>query len=50
MAQRKRQYATYTDDDLGDRIETVADDHDMSVAELLREGAKRQVQALEGEA
>jgi hypothetical protein len=49
MAQRKRQYATYTDDDLGDKIEDAADDHDISVAELLREGAKRQVQALEGE-
>ena len=49
MAQRKRQYATYTDDDLGDRIEDAADTHGISIAELLRDGAKREIKELEGE-
>jgi len=48
MAERKRQYATYTDESLGNRIEAAADEHDMSVAELLREGARRQLEALKG--
>lgn len=49
MAKRKkRQYATYTNDEFGKRIEDTADEYGMSVAELLREGARRQIIALEG--
>jgi hypothetical protein len=47
MAERKRQYATYTDDELGDRIENTADAVGISVAELLRRGARKQLQAVE---
>jgi len=48
MAERKRQYATYTDEELGERIESVSDSHEISIAELLRNGAKREIEALEG--
>lgn len=47
MAQRKRQYVTYTDDDLGDRLEEASDEYDMSVSKILRQGARRQLQQLE---
>lgn len=48
MADRsQRQYTTYTDAALGDRIEDAADEHGMSVAELLREGAKRELSHLQ---
>ncbi len=49
MAERKRQYSIYTDETLGDKIEDAADEHDMSIAELLREGSRRQLQQLSGE-
>lgn len=43
MAKRKRQYTTYASEELGEKIEAAADEHGMSVAELLREGARRQL-------
>jgi len=46
MAERKRQYSTYTNDELGEEIEDAADEYGMSVAELLREGARRQITTL----
>lgn len=49
MAKRKRQFVTYTDDELGDRLEEASDEHDMSVSEILREGARRQLQQLEAQ-
>jgi len=49
MAERKRQYSTYTKDELGDRIEAAAKENNMSVAELLREGARRQLEVLKGD-
>ncbi len=32
---------------MGDKIEATAEEHGMSVAELLREGARRQISAVE---
>lgn len=50
MAERKRQYSTYTDDTLGDRIEAATEDHNMSIAELLRQGAELKLAELEATA
>ena len=48
MAKRKRQYVTYTDAELGDRLEAVSDREDISVAQLLRQGLRRELQHYEG--
>jgi len=47
MAERKRQYSTYTDDALGDELEAASEASDMSIAKILREGARRQLQQME---
>jgi LysM repeat protein len=47
MAKRKRQYVTYTDAELGDKLEAVAAADDVSIAQLLREGLRRELQARE---
>lgn len=47
MAKRKRQYVTYTDAELGDRLEAVSDKEGISVAQLLRQGLRRELQNYE---
>jgi len=47
MAERKRQYSTYTGDELGDKLETASEESGMSIAKILREGARRQLQQME---
>jgi len=44
MASPKRQYSTTVDDELGEQIEKAADARDISVAKLLREGARRAIE------
>jgi len=49
VAKRQYQHSTYVGKELNDRIESVSEEYDVSVAQILREGARRELQRYEQE-
>lgn len=47
MAKRKRQESTYIDDELGERLDDVSEEANVSKAQILRDGLRRQLDEME---